>query len=176
MHKKNAGFTLIELMIVVAIIGILASVAIPAYQRYVIKAVVSSGMTQFRPVQIELVILAQTNGVFPAATAMPGGQLTTNSQTWFIPSCTEYVQHSGYQKISDTSARVFVRFTRDGKPPLQNVCPGDLTPRSISEPLSGLVASLIGTLNNGRISWKLDPLHEDDAGDVYIAREYLPNL
>lgn len=63
--RKQQGFTLIELMIVVAIIGILAAIAIPAYQDYTIRAQVSEGLNLAAGAKAAVTEYYQDQGAWP---------------------------------------------------------------------------------------------------------------
>ena len=86
--KKQQGFTLIELMIVVAIIGILAAIAIPAYQDYTIRAQVSEGLNLAGGAKAAVAEVVMDSGTFPIDNDEAGLSLNTSIKGKYVGSVT----------------------------------------------------------------------------------------
>src|SRR5580704_482243 len=104
MKAVQKGFTLIELMIVVAIIGILAAIAIPAYQNYTIRAQVTEGLSLADGWKTGIAEFYAQNGTFPT------GSSPTGSATSFIATGTTTGKYVSSVVVGPTAGQIVITY------------------------------------------------------------------
>ncbi|MFT4520366.1 MAG: type IV pilus assembly protein PilA [Halioglobus sp.] len=154
-QKSQGGFTLIELMIVIAIVGILAAIALPAYQDYIVRAKMSEPMAALAEAKTTVAEYVAANGGYPT-------------------SATSFGINTADRPSSDTIANLSLETPTAGEPVrvVANValCTWD---GSTCNDSSFLSFQLSGSTNSdGTMAWTCIP--GDDGGDNEIPTKYLP--
>lgn len=112
---KNKGFTLIELMIVVAIIGILAAVAIPAYQDYTKRSYVAEGLSMASSLKASVAEYYASNGTWPVDNAAAGLSADISGNAVKSIVINSYVIRINFNdKVKDDSQLVLIASDQDG--------------------------------------------------------------
>ena len=123
-RSMQKGFTLIELMIVVAIIGILAAVALPAYQDYTVRAKVSEVILAASSAKVAVAEHAQANGMMNSMTTPVATQVS------------KFVQSVSYSAANASTGTILAAAT------------------AVEPKLTGTGVQFTGTLTgNGQVTW-----------------------
>ena len=165
MKRIQSGFTLIELMIVVAIIGILAAIAIPQYQNYVARAQVSEALVLASGAKIAVAEYVNTNGKF-AATAVCA--LTT--------PVAGTAEHCNYSYGLEIDTKIIGKFVSGVAVAGGTPGTGAITVTfgaAAHAKLKGGTIALTPTDNTGSISWQCTATGLADSGGSL--EDYLPS-
>ena len=124
MNKDQQGYTLIELMVVVAIVGILSVIALPAYKTYTIRAQVAEGLNVSTSVKSSVATYTINKGLFPSDNESAGLLPATNYVGKYVES------------VSVNNNIIEIKFGNDA-----------------NNEINGKSLSLTGLQTNGAIMW-----------------------
>lgn len=150
-RRASAGFTLIELMIVVAIIGILAAIAIPVYINYITRAKVSEGLALAGPVKNAVVEYYSVNGGLPE---VAGNNWTDVLKALNLPADSDTGAGSG---------RFVKRMWWNNNPDTASI-----RIRYAGLPIDDKLLYLEADFGNGAISWHCTTPSSDGVPDRYL--------
>ena len=141
--KNSSGFSLVELMMAVAIIGILASTALPAYNDYIIRARILEGISLVGPAKVEIVIGASTE----QSLMLIANQWNTQDRYNGTTPTSKYVDSI---TINNTSGVILIDFNENTIGLSSSADQLTLTPSVITN--TGTIVSLATALATGRIN------------------------
>jgi type IV pilus assembly protein PilA len=140
MKNVQKGFTLIELMIVVAIIAILAAIAIPQYQNYITKSQFSESQTVADGMKTPIVEYFNQSGACPIIGAPAGGNGSLAADATSYAG--KYVQSAAVSQTgAGATAECVITVTFKTSP-------------SVSSPLSAKTVTFTGQNNGGSFAWQ----------------------
>jgi type IV pilus assembly protein PilA len=156
--KAQQGFTLIELMIVIAIVGILAAIALPAYQDYIVRSKMSEPLAALAEAKTTIAEYVASNGDYPADSASFGINTSQRTQSEIIEDLS--INNPAAGEVVRVAANVDTCVWEGG-------CTGTAS-TTASFHLSG------STNADGTMTWDCIPGDEGGAGAESVPRKYLP--